>query len=166
VALLPSPWTPAARHYDQIHSVLPNNDGAQVARWMGTHAPEGSSLAIRDAGVLPFWVGPNVDVHELHQRALTLPHPGGADADVLQYTPQNPTFVVLTQAREDASDVRYGGDQRVFQRLSEPYRYLGRVHQHFHRYYDVYVRTDAAVPALPEALVTNRAGPRGPGAAP
>ena len=90
---------------------------------------------------------------------LTLPHPGGVDADVLAHTPDNPTFLALTVAREDARDIRYRGDRKVFERRTEPYVYLGRVHQHYHRYYDLYVRQDAHIPPLPEDLVVNRLGP-------
>lgn len=76
--------------------------------------------------------------------------------------PRDPTVVVLTQARERATGVRYPLDRRVFEGLSAPYDYLGRVHQHHHRYYDVYARSDARIPPFPEDVVVNRLGPPPP----
>lgn len=161
LALLLSPIHPAVRGYDRRHSVLAHNEAALAAQHLARHAPEGAWLAVRDAGVVAYHVGPGVRVAELHDRALTVPHPDGRPND-LATVPPNPTFVVLTQAREDATTIRYENDRAVFQRLTEPYVYLGRVYQHFHRYYDIYARKDAGIPPLPEALVVNRAGPRPP----
>ena len=50
------------------------------------------------------------------------------------------------QRREDAVDFVYGNDRTIFDRTTMPYVYLGRVHQHYHRYYDVYARADLGVP--------------------
>jgi hypothetical protein len=162
LALLPTRTHRFVRNYDRVHSVTPNNGAARAARFLGRHAPPDSWLAIRDAGVVAFWVGTGVRVAELHQRALTLPHPEGRDLDIGAHVPPNPTFVVLTQARADATTVRYPGDRRVFRALSVPYTYLGRVLQHHHRYYDIYARTDAEIPPLPSKWVVNAAGPPAP----
>lgn len=148
--------------YDRRHSVLPDNDAARAAQHLARHAPPGAWLAVRDAGVVAYHVGPGVRVAELHQRALTQPHPGGRDTDLAAVVPADPTFVVLTQAREHATSIRYGNDRRVFRGLTVPYEYLGRVYQHHHRYYDIYARADAGIPPLPEALVVNHAGPAAP----
>ncbi len=150
------------RRYDRIHSVVLWNGTAAAAEFLAKKLPEGSWMAVRDAGVLAHFVGPEVRVAELHNRALTQLHPDGVDARIFDYTPRNPEVVALTQARRDRPGIRYGNDRRVFQRLSEPYVYLGRVHQHYHRFYDLYVREDAGIPVLPENLVETRAGPEAP----
>lgn len=145
---------------DVAHTVLPGNGAARAGRWLRDHAPPNASLAVRDAGCLAFWAGPGFSTHELHERALTRPHPRLEDAS--PDAPRNPTVLALTQAREEAGGVRYGLDQAAFEALTEPYVYLGRVHQHHHRYYDLYARADAGIPPLPEDVVVNRLGPPAP----
>lgn len=152
--------------YDSIHSALPGNGAELAARHLGAHAPPGAVLATRDAGVLAYHVGPHVQVAELHQRALTRPHPDGGDARVREYTPRNPELFIATVQREKQPRSKYGNDGQIFRRLDASYDYLGRVHQHHHRYYDVYARSDLGVPPLPESLVVNRLGPTAPEGAP
>ena len=158
VACLGLPVHGHTRIYDWAYSVLGNNAAAQAAHHLERHAPEGAWLAIRDAGVVAYWMGTDVRVAELHQRALSLPHPEGRDTD-LQALPRNPTFLVLTQQDLEFEGVRYYGDRFVFDRLEERYVYLGRVYQHYRRFYDFYSRADARIPALPKHLVVNRKGP-------
>jgi arabinofuranosyltransferase len=141
-----------ARDYDRRHSVLPDNDASLAARHMAQHAPEGAWMLIRDAGVFAYHMGTGVAVGELHPRALTRPHPGQRPVTV-EGLVVNPAFLVLTQARVDTTGVRYKNDREAMKRLTVPYDYLGRVHQHHHRYYDVWTRGDLAIPALPEELV-------------
>lgn len=160
--LLVGPLPDFVRHYDSIHTAQPRNPAERAAAFVGAHLPPGAWLATRDAGVLAFWVGAHVKVAELHPRALTQPHPDGRDADIRGYTPKNPDLVVLTVQREHTRDVRYPQDRAIFRDLTEPYRYLGRVEQHFHRYYDFYVRADLDVPELPAGLVVNRLGAKPP----
>lgn len=150
------------RHYDWRHSVQPDNGTARIARHLREAIPDGEWVATRDAGVLAYYVGPRIHVGELHHRALTLPHPGGAHADVLSPLPTNPAAVVVTQRREETEGFVYGNDRAVLQRLDVPYVYVGRVRQHFHRYYDVYVRGDLQVPPPPQGLVVSQAGPMTP----
>jgi hypothetical protein len=161
LATLLSPVNGIVRLYDRTHSVLPDNQAALAAQHLRRHAPEGAWFTVRDAGVLAYHVGPRVKIAELHDRALTLPHPGGADTD-LSAMPKDPAFLALTQTREDATDFRYQNDQKVFRATREPYVYLGRVYQHYHRYYDLYARADVHVPPLPESAVLNRLGPAPP----
>jgi arabinofuranosyltransferase len=151
------------RGYDSRHSVLPGNPAERAATHLRTHAERGNWLATRDAGVFAYFVGANVRVAELHSRALTRPHPEGKAVRVADYTPKNPAFIVSTVARKQATDFRYSNDRLVFNRADQPYRYLGRVEQHYHRYYDIYVRSDLKIPPLDPALVLNRLGPK-PGA--
>lgn len=148
--------------YDGHHTALPGNGSQRAAEFLRAHAPSGASLATRDAGVFAFYIGPDVTVDEIHDRALTRPHPGGAASDVRSYTPVNPDFFVATVQREDQGPSKYGNDNLVFRRMTAKYVYLGRVVQHYHRYYDVYARADLGVPPLPADLVVNRDGPPAP----
>jgi hypothetical protein len=159
VPILFGPLPRSVFAYDRNHTALPGNDAQRAAEHLARHLPSGAVAAMRDGGVFAYFVGPHVSVAETHPRALTRPHPDGADADWSVYTPVNPEVVVATLAREHGDQSAYGPDRRVLARRTAPYVYLGRVHQHHHRYYDVYVRADLDVPPLPPAIVTNREGP-------
>jgi arabinofuranosyltransferase len=150
------------RAYDKRNVALPGNPASLAAEFLGEHLPPGSHLATRDAGVLAYFAGPNVVIDELHPRALTRPHPGGADAKFEEYTPRNPEVFIATVQRIDAKASKYAGDADTFRKMTADYRYLGRVEQHFHRYYDVYVRADVDLPELPAALVVNFDAPAKP----
>jgi hypothetical protein len=99
-------------------------------------------------------------VAELHQRALTQPHPDGDNAHVPDYAPNNPAFFASTVRRDHTEEIIYGHDKVAFTRMTEPYVYLGRVKQHYHRFYDIYARADLQVPPLPEGIVVNFKGPQ------
>lgn len=145
------PFTPWGRHpvaYDGKHTVLPGNPAQRAAEHVAAHAPPGSWLATRDAGVLAYYVGTGIHVGELHDRALTRPHPGGEDADWRTAAPPNPEIVIPTVQRREAPGPAYPSDRALFASLSVPYRFLGRVEQHYHRYYDVWVRSDLDMPEL------------------
>ena len=154
--------TEPVRAYDGRHSVLPDNGTEQVARFLASRLPDGAWLATRDAGVFAYWIGPHVHVAELHHRALTRAHPGGADTDPAVFTPTNPEVIVVTQRRAHTTGFVYQNDRKVLLGTTAPYHYLGRVYQHFHRYYDVYARADLGVTALPSTMVVSRAGPAPP----
>jgi hypothetical protein len=145
--VLVSPVSRRAVRYDAVHSVLPDNPAARAARWVGEHAPAGSTMAIRDAGVVAFHVGPGIRVFETHPRALTRLHPDGADVGEPETAPE---LLVTTVQREEAKLPAYGPDRRAL--LLADWVFLGRVEQHHHRYYDFWARPDVAVPPLPADL--------------
>ncbi len=147
-----------ARNYDNRHTVARHN-GASTAAWhVGHDLPKGEWLATRDAGVFAYFVGVDVNVAELHNRALTQPHPDGKDALIQSYTPRNPAIFVSTFRTEEQKAFEYSNDERIWQGMNEPYTYLGRVNQHYRRQYDVYVRADLGVPPLASDLVVSTAG--------
>ncbi len=154
---------PVPKHvfkYDGKHTALPGN-GAQLAmEHLAPYLPKGSVLATRDAGVLAYFIGPDVKVAELHQRALTQPHPESKDADISAFTPQNPEVFISTLREPKQAKMEYPNDRKVWKGLTAEYVYLGRVNQHYRRYYDVYVRADLKVPPLPKELVVSFAGPK------
>lgn len=150
------------RAYDARHSVEPDNDAALMAQWLSTLLPPGATLATRDAGVFAYHIGTHVHVAELHHRALTRPHPDGAHADVRAYTPTNPEVIVVTQREKRTEGFVYSNDRGILQRTTEPYRYKGRVHQHYRRYYDVYVRADVDADLPDPRMVVSHAGPPPP----
>jgi hypothetical protein len=151
--------------YDGHHTVKPGNGAERAAQHLAASLPDGATVAIRDAGNFAYWVGAEAKVFELHQRALTRPHPDGKDAQFLQYTPVNPDVFVATVREANQQGMEYPQDKRVFDRLSEPYTYLGRVEQHYRRHYDLYVRAALNIAPLPDDVVVNRMGvpaPEGP----
>lgn len=152
--------TERVQHYDWRHTVAPRNATQIAAEHLAAHAPPHAWLATRDAGVFAYYVGPDVHVAELHQRALTLPHPGGANTDIRANCPINPDFFAATIRRDNTPEFIYGGDKLVFKGMTEPYVYLGRIKQHYHRYYDVYARAALNVPPFPPGVVENFNGPK------
>jgi len=148
------------RRYDWRHTVVPNNGTQQIAEHFATYAPEGEVLATRDAGVFAYYVGIHHPMAELHQRALTKRHPNGDNANWKEYTPENPGMFASTIRRAPDTEMIYNYDKGAFKRMTEPYVYLGRVQQHYHRFYDVYVRADIELPPLPSKIIVNYNGPR------
>ncbi len=147
-----TPWGRHPAYYDSKHTVLPGNPAQLAAEHVAAHSPAGAWLATRDAGVLAYYVGTRIHVGELHNRALTRRHPGGADADWQTAAPEDPEIVIPTVQRSDATGPVYPSDRGVFSALTQPYRFLGRVEQHHHRYYDVWVRADLDMPPLAAGL--------------
>ncbi len=145
--------TVAIRSADETTEASPNSAAAQAAQHLAAHAPEGAWLAIRDAGLFAYWVGTGVRVAETHQFALTQPSFHVA----MERLPNNPEFIVTTVVRKEERDP-YFGDRAALMRTTTEYEYLGRVKQHWHRFYDIFVRADLDFPALPEELVANRDG--------
>jgi hypothetical protein len=64
---------------------------------------------------------------------------------------------VFTSNRKKRRSLYYTFERRLYRQTTAEYRYLGRVEQHFHRYYDIFVRSDIDMPSLPEAWVVNHA---------
>jgi arabinofuranosyltransferase len=150
-----------ARAYDGRHTVLEDNGAKIAAEHLREHGPEGGWMATRDAGVLAYYVGTKTRVAELHNRALTQKHIDGKDVDITEFTPETPEYIGLTTARHDGQGFRYGNDKKAFTRANRkaPYVYLGRVRQHYHRFYDIYARADLNIPPLPKEVVVNKQGP-------
>lgn len=161
---------PRVRTYDLRNTVLPHNGTQRAMEALSPQLKPGNWMATRDAGVAAYYIGMHVNVAELHDRALTQPHPGGKDTDTLALTPVDPELFVSTLRTADQADFVYPNDRRIFKRLDAPYTYLGRVQQHYRRHYDVYVRADLGVAALAEDVVVSHAGPlpvpASPGSAP
>ncbi|MBT3222698.1 MAG: hypothetical protein HN348_26790 [Proteobacteria bacterium] len=150
------------RNYNGRHTIIPGNGTQLAAEHLLAHAPPDSWLATRDAGVFAYYVSTSIKLAELHNRTLTQPLPEGRDADVFKYTPVTPEFIALTHSRAKTPGFKYGNDRRVWTRATnnDAYDYLGRVYQHYHRYYDVYARSDLNVPPLPSDVAVNFAGPK------
>ena len=59
---------------------------------------------------------------------------------------------------ESIFKVKYPNDRKVLEQLEGRYVYLGRSRQHFHRYYDVFVRDDLELPPVPAEAIINHRG--------
>ncbi|MFN7979680.1 MAG: hypothetical protein U0P30_16220 [Vicinamibacterales bacterium] len=129
--------------------------GGAGAAYLGEHAPRGARIETRDAGVLAYFVGPDVAVDELHPCS-----PGPTPVAPIWTTslPARPEFVTTLQGPRRGDGPHAGPRGR--QHLTAPYTYLGRVFQHVGRFYDIYARADLGLALLPSAMVTNYAGPR------
>lgn len=148
--------------YDRANTVQPANGAELAALHLQKYAPKGATLATRDAGVLSFFVGTDVRLAELHERALTQRHPNGEHVKIYDFTPKNPEMVVLTNTGKDDEEPGFAPEAELWANLSVPYEYLGRVSQHPKRFYDVYVRRDLKIPPLPETIVLGFQGPQPP----
>lgn len=150
------------RAYDKHHSVQPDNPVSLAMRLIAPQLPKGEVVATRDAGVLAYYAGTHVSVAETHQRALTQPHPEGANAAIRSYTPANPGLIAVTIRDAGQQPFVYGNDRLVFTGTKEEYVYLGRVYQHFRRHYDLYMRADLNPTPLPRKLIANFKGYKAP----
>jgi arabinofuranosyltransferase len=160
VPMVVGPLPDWVRAYDLRHSAQPENIASEVGNYLGERIPAGAVLVTRDAGVLAYHWGNDHRMAEVHPRALTQRHHGAANADPKEYAPANPEVFVATVADPKWTRWYYPEDLQQFARRTVPYRYLGRIEQHYRRYYDVCVRADLAVPDLPAAWVTNQNGKR------
>ena len=98
-------------------------------------------------------------VDELHPRALTLPHPDGADVDWKALLDEPPEVVAFTVASAEKRPFYYGLERSIWKHLAPTrYVYLGRIEQHYRRHYDIYVREDVDMPPLPPDIVLNTVG--------
>ena len=149
------------RFRDRVHSVLPGEAAEYAARHLAKHLEEGSVVAIRDAGRFAYHLGPSIRVAELHERALTVVHPEGRDTRLDDVLDEPPEAVITTVNTGDRRSLYYRQERLLRAWVRErgaSYAYLGRVRQHTRRHYDVYVRSDVEVPALPPGIVHNRLG--------
>jgi hypothetical protein len=144
------PWSTVYR-YDDHHTVVPHNAVFRAAELVAGALPEGSAVAIRDAGVAAAAFGPGVRVIETHPRALTRLHPNGADAKVKDFRKTPPELVVVTMRTPEMVRPMYSQDREVL--AMAHYVWLGRVQQHYRRYYDFWARADVPIPPLPADLL-------------
>ncbi len=133
--------------YDAYNTVLPGNPAELMARRIaaGVVVP-GSWLLARDAGVVPYFAGPDVNVIDIHPFSLTDPVLTGKRFDVNHVLAVHPTWIVTTADSEDELPTRYV-EERIL--LSDP-----RVRDHFvrgpdarqhhRRWYALWTRTGAA----------------------
>lgn len=157
VALLP-PLQAYERALDHRVSVVPSSHSRVAAEHLASHLPPGSTVAVRDAGGFAYWLGTEVRVAEIHPRALTQPHPDHDKADYDSYLPEDVEVIVTTTRDLDGIKPKYSTERTLLRKHGKHYVHLGRYEHHPTRYYDVYVRKDLDVPALPEEIVLNHAG--------
>lgn len=144
--VLASPIGERARAYDERNTVLPGNQAGRAAAWLAEQVPAGT-VAMRDAGVVAYHLGPGYRVDETHPQALSKPHPGGHPTRPARGAPD---LLVTTLREPDAEDFVYKEDRMLFERRE--WRFLGRVEQHHRRYYDLWARPGSDLPELPPDL--------------
>ncbi len=144
LALPLTPFAARIRSYDDHNTLLPGTPSIAGARWLRERLPPGSTVAIRDAGAFAWALGPGIDIRE------TYPHP--LTRRTLELGGPLPDLLVTTVRREDARATDYPQDQALLRRAR--WRHLGRLQQHFHRYYDVWAPPGSRLAPLPPSLLT------------
>jgi len=136
--------------YDDDHSVPPHNQVSRAAAYIAEQAPPGSRVTLRDAGVAAAAFGTKIKAIETHPRALTRPHPGGADVTVHDLRADPPELHVTVVRTPDEKRPVYSQDREIL--TMAHYVWLGRSRQHHRRYYDFWARADVAIRPLPPEL--------------
>lgn len=138
--------------YDARNTALPDNEGERLGRAVAAAAPPGAWLLARDAGVVPYFAGPDVHVIDIHPYSLTDPHLTGKPFDVDHLLARDPAFLVTTAMTREALPTSYPQEKTLLADARVEGRYVPRTvaFQHFRRWYRLWVREDLAA-AFPEA---------------
>jgi arabinofuranosyltransferase len=141
-----TPVATEARAYDWRNTAAPENAAALAGRWLADHLPADSNVVMRDAGVLARALGTDVRVFEIYPAPLTRrgPRPRLPEG--------RPAVLVTTVQGEEMVTSEYPTDKAMLERGR--WRHLGRVEQHYRRYYDVWAAPGVDLPPLPEELTT------------
>ncbi|MFN7143301.1 MAG: hypothetical protein ACK4YP_05960, partial [Myxococcota bacterium] len=137
--------------YDARHTALPGNEAEAMGRAIAAMAPSAGErpwLLARDAGVVPYFAGPDVNVIDIHPFSLTDPRLTGKPFDDDYLLDRNVAFLVTTATTREKLPTIYPPERAL---LADP-RVRGRftratvARQHHRRLYTLWVRDDV-VPA-------------------
>jgi hypothetical protein len=132
--------------YDAHNTVRPGNAAERMARAIAATAPKGAWLLARDAGVVPYFVGPDVDVIDIHPFSLTDPHLTGKRFDVDYVLGHDPAWIVTTANGKDALPTMYPEERALLRdpRVKGHFTEGTVAEQHHRRWYALWTRDDLA----------------------
>lgn len=137
---------PAARErlYDAHNTVRPGRGGERLGRAIAAAAHPGDWLLVRDAGVVPYFAGPDVLVVDIHPYSLTAPWLTGKRFDAARVFALDPAFFVTTVLDESELPTAYPEERRLLRdrRIRGRFREIGTVKQHHRRFFTLWARDD------------------------
>jgi arabinofuranosyltransferase len=144
--------------YDQRNTALPGNEAERMGRRIAAIAAPGAWLLSRDAGVVPYFAGPDVNVIDIHPFSLTDPRLTGKPFDLDYVLGKAPAFLVTTATTPEELPTIYAPERSLLRdpRVAGKYVHAQDAYQHYRRWYSVWVRDDVPrgtvfddAPALP-----------------
>lgn len=135
--------------YDVRNTALPGNEAEAMGRRIAEVAPPGAWLLARDAGVVPYFAGPDVNVIDIHPYSLTDPHLTGKPLDVAYLLGHEPAFLVTTATTPELLPTIYGPERTLLRdaRVAGHYTEADVAWQHHRRWYALWVRDDLGLAA-------------------
>ncbi len=132
--------------YDSRHTALPGNEAEGMGRTIAALAPPGSWLLSRDAGVVPYFAGPDVKVIDIHPFSLTDPRLTGKRFDVEYVLGRDPAFLVTTATTPEELPTIYQQERTLLRdaRVADHFHRHSVAKQHYRRWYALWVRDDVA----------------------
>ncbi len=128
--------------YDAQNTALPGNASERMARDLAAIAEPGDWLLARDAGVVPYFVGPVVSVIDIHPYSLTDPALTGKPFDLDHVLAVPPRWIVTTGDSREELPSRYGTEKQLLAdpRVRGHYTRTREVKQHHKRFYTLWTR--------------------------
>jgi arabinofuranosyltransferase len=130
--------------YDLRNTALPGNEAEEMGRRIARVVPAGGWLLSRDAGVVPYFAGPDVNVIDIHPYSLTDPHLTGKRFDVDHVLANDPAAIVTTAMTVEELPSSYPQDKQVLRdpRVKGRYVVQETAKQHHRRYFQLWLRAD------------------------
>jgi hypothetical protein len=128
--------------YDTRNTVLPGWPGEELGRAIAAHAEPGDWLLTRDAGVVPYFAGPDVHVIDIHDYSLTEPRLTGRPFDYDWLLARDVRFLVTTTMEDDDFPTAYRPERKLLQRLD--WTHVGTWKQHHRRFFHLWVPPEDA----------------------
>ncbi|MFZ5480209.1 MAG: hypothetical protein ACOZNI_25825 [Myxococcota bacterium] len=126
----------AEARYDERNTVLPDGGGERLGREIAARAEPGDWLLARDAGVVPYFAGPDVDVIDIHDHSLTEPRLTGKPFDYAWLLDRDVAFLVTTTMQDDQFPTAYVPEKRLLKLRA--WEHAGTWKQHHRRYFHLW----------------------------
>jgi len=135
---------PRELHYDRMNTVLPGGGGEDMGRYASGVLPAGSWMLTRDAGVVAYFAGPEVNVIDIHPFSLTEPRLTGKTFDLDFLLGRDPAALVTTVMTEEEWPTSYPEERRLLRdaRVKARFRPVRDAVQHHRRHYRLWLRED------------------------
>lgn len=136
----------AEARYDLRNTALPGNEAEKMGLRIAALAGPGDWLLARDAGVVPYFAGPTVNVIDIHPYSLTDPRLTGKRFDLDYVLGRDPAFLVTTAFTTEELPTVYAPERTLLRdrRVAGRYTRTEVARQHHRRFYALWVRDDRA----------------------